>query len=103
MTSHIASQEGNTSHWMLQKAKYTLVVYNEFYMISHFSFRSSLNSITNIPKIQSKEIDLIMFQDWMVECLMSAITELPFADFTWFSRSLGIISYLTSSQEDHTS
>lgn len=39
----------------------------------------------------------------MVECLMSAITELHFAYFTWFSSSLGIIGYLKLSQEDHTS
>ena len=39
----------------------------------------------------------------MVECLMSAITELPFSYFTWFSSSLGIVGYLTLSEEDHTS
>ena len=103
LTSHIESQECNTSHLMLQKVKYTLVVYSEFYMLSKFSFRSSLNCITDIPKNHSKEIDLIKFQDWMVECLMSAITELSFACFTWFSSSSGIIGFLKLSQEGHTS
>ena len=72
-------------------------------MLSHFSSRSSLSCITDIPKGHSKEIDLIMSQDWMIECLMSAITELLSSYFTCFSRSLGIVGYLTSSQEGDTS